>query len=150
MRSEFGVTGTTPTQQAAVALVEGIERFHVELGVDNISETGVVLDPNAFQVGINWEDEDNWITAENRGDGIPDAFVHCPTAGCSVTQLANTVAVKLYVLARANEPTAGYKDSKKYELGSAGTIGPFNDGYKRHVFSTTVRLNNVSGRRETP
>ena len=147
--SEFGVTAGTPAQQEAVALVEGIERFHVEVGVDNVSETGAVLDPNG-PAPIDWFDPDVWDKAENRGDGAPDAFAHCPTAGCSVYQLANTVAVKLYILARANEETAGYTDTKTYNLGSSGPIGPFNDGFKRHVFSTTVRLNNVSGRRETP
>jgi type IV pilus assembly protein PilW len=34
-------------------------------------------------------------------------------------------------------------------LGTAA-LGPFNDHYKRHVFSTSVRLTNISGRRETP
>jgi type IV pilus assembly protein PilW len=29
-------------------------------------------------------------------------------------------------------------------------MGPFNDSFKRHVFSTTVRLVNPAGRRETP
>jgi hypothetical protein len=29
-------------------------------------------------------------------------------------------------------------------------MGPFCDGYKRHLFSRTIRLNNVSMRRETP
>jgi type IV pilus assembly protein PilW len=57
--------------------------------------------------------------------------------------------VKLYVLARADAPTTGYLDSKTYALGTVA-LGPFNDGYKRHVFSTTVRINNVAGRRLTP
>jgi type IV pilus assembly protein PilW len=44
---------------------------------------------------------------------------------------------------------AGYTDGKTYSLGTT-TLGPFNDNFKRHVFSSTVRLNNISGRRETP
>jgi type IV pilus assembly protein PilW len=32
---------------------------------------------------------------------------------------------------------------------AANVAGPFKDGYKRHIFTTTVRLTTVSGRRET-
>lgn len=150
VRSEMGVTSGVPTQRPAEALVEGIEQFRVELGIDNVSESGKVLDPNDFDVGVDWDDEDNWEIAKNRGDGIPDTYVHCPTARCSILQLVNAVSAKVYVLARTTEPTAGYKDTKEYTLGTASAVGPFDDDYKRHVFSTTVRLNNVSGRRETP
>jgi type IV pilus assembly protein PilW len=167
VRSEFGVTGTTPTQQAAVPLVEGIERMRIELGIDNYSEPyatspnlpyGNLVTSASYGQAIDWDDPDNWTLARNRGDGIPDpqppsngpVFIHCPTTGCTVDQLANIVAVKVYILARANEPTPGYTDTKSYTLGSAAAIGPFNDPFKRHVFSMTMRLNNVSARRETP
>jgi type IV pilus assembly protein PilW len=156
--------------QPAVELVEGIERFRVEVGIDDVSEPFVgthpgspggralvgfpvapATTPSDLQVATDWDDEDLWETPKNRGDGIPDGnFVHCPTAGCTPFQLLNVVAVKVYVLARANEPSQGYTDTKTYTLGSSGDIGPFNDGFKRHVFSTTIRLNNISGRRETP
>lgn len=150
VRSEFDLTGTTPTQQPPVALVEGIELFRVELGIDNVSESGATLDPNDFDDAIKWEDEDNWEKPLNRGDGIPDEYVHCPASRCSILQLTNAVTAKLYILARATQPTPGYTDTKTYEMGSSGPIPAFNDDYKRHVFSTTVRINNVSGRRETP
>jgi type IV pilus assembly protein PilW len=153
VRSQFG---GSLAQQTAVALVEGIERFRIEVGIDSMSEpytgfpNGTPSDPNE----IAWLDPDLWETAKNRGDGIPDIYQHCPTTACSVGQLANVVAVKLYVLARANEATAGYVDTKSYKLGSAAAV-PASGlaagvGFKRHVFSTTVRLNNISGRRETP
>jgi len=57
--------------------------------------------------------------------------------------------VKLYVLIRSEQQTLGYQDTKTYTLGST-TLGPFNDGYKRHLFQQTIRLQNVSSRRETP
>jgi type IV pilus assembly protein PilW len=57
--------------------------------------------------------------------------------------------VRLHVLVRAENRTSGYTDTKTYNLGST-TLGPFNDGYKRHVFTQTVRLTNISMRRETP
>jgi type IV pilus assembly protein PilW len=63
--------------------------------------------------------------------------------------LANVVAVKLHLLARNLEATPGYTDSKSYQL-SGPPIAAANDGFKRHVFSTTVRLVNPSARREAP
>jgi type IV pilus assembly protein PilW len=63
--------------------------------------------------------------------------------------LTNVVTVRIHVLARSLEPTQGYSDTKTYTLGT-GTMGPFGDGFKRHVFTTTVRLINPAGRRETP
>ena len=68
---------------------------------------------------------------------------------CTAEQLMNVTAVKMYVLARNREPSRGYTDTKTYQLGET-SLGPFNDHYKRHVFSTVVRLPNISGRRETP
>jgi type IV pilus assembly protein PilW len=153
MRSEFDFVGGTLAQQPAVPLVEGIERFRVELGIDNKSDSGLDVDPNS---PIVWANAENKTSPINRGDGIPDdfptageRFIHCG-AGCSVGQLANTVAVKLYILARADIATPGYTDTKDYKLGSPAAIGPFGDSFKRHVFSTTVRLHNIAGRRETP
>ena len=66
---------------------------------------------------------------------------------------ANVVAVRINLLARNSTRSAGYTDSKTYALGlqangAPNTVGPFNDGYKRHVFRGEVRLNNPAGRRE--
>ena len=61
----------------------------------------------------------------------------------------NVTAVKLYVLVRSRDESPGYTDTKTYSLG-ATTMGPYNDRFKRHVFVSTVRLPNISGRRETP
>jgi type IV pilus assembly protein PilW len=147
VRSELGVSGGAPAQQPAVALVEGIEGFRIEVGIDSLSETGAATD---YTHEPKWGDSTRKI-ATNRGDGIPDGsppFTHC-AGGCTATQLANVSAARVYVLARANETTPGYKDTKTYTLGTQ-TLGPFNDGFKRHVFSTTVRFVNITSRRETP
>lgn len=165
MRSQFGLAGSpTPTlqQQTAIPLIEGIEGFRVEFGLDNLSDSGANVN---YAQAINWADPTSLNSPTNRGDGAPDAYVRCPTSNtaadntppstqpaatvCTVEQLSNVVTVKLYVLARSREPSPGYMDSKIYKLGTT-SLGPFEDNFKRHVFSTTVRLNNVSGRRETP
>jgi type IV pilus assembly protein PilW len=152
VRSEFDLTpGGDLEQQEPVALVEGIERFRVEMGIDKKSQTDEDVD---YTVGIDWVDDKNRFSARNRGNGIPEGgYERClseDVVNCEWNDLANVVAVKLYLLARANAATAGYTDTKTYELGSSGTIPAFGDGFKRHVFNTTVRLQNIAGRRETP
>jgi prepilin-type N-terminal cleavage/methylation domain-containing protein len=164
MRSQFGLAGSPAAlqQQNAVELIEGIEGFRVEYGIDNLSDTG---GPVNYTQAVDWADTTNLTSPTNRGDGIPDQYVRCPTANtaaddtppsthpaatvCTVAELSNVVTVKLFVLARNRDITPGHVDNKTYRLGST-TLGPFNDNFKRHVFSTTVRVVNVSGRRETP
>lgn len=128
MRSEFA----GGAHQAAQPLIDGIEGFRVEYGIDNVGKNSAAVSYTAGAV--------------NRGDGVPDIFVSAP----SFAQLTNVVAVRIHVLARSTETSPGYTDTKTYAMGSAGSMGPFNDSFKRHVFTTTVRLVNPSGRRETP
>lgn len=112
-------------------LIEGIEALRFEYGIDTLGRNGLP------------------ISAANPGDGSADIYESCPAAGCTQEQLANIVAVKIHVLARNLETTPGHKDTKSYKLGTT-TIPKTDDGYKRHVFSTTVRLVNPSARREAP
>ena len=165
MLSSFDLAGGALKHQEAQPLIEGIEGFQVELGIDNLSKAGANIIINAdptmlYTNRVRWDSlasptssltaDDDFTKPLNRGDGVPDAFVKCTDATpCDFKQLSNVVAVKLYVLARADKVSPGYTDTKTYALGST-TLGPYNDGFKRHVFSTTVRVNNVSSRRETP
>lgn len=152
VRSTFDATGGTPAFQPPVALVEGIERFRIELGIDDLSKTGAAVD---YGAAINWADPDNKVTPTNRGDGVPDGdYVRCDpdcaTDELTVAELMNVTSARIYVLARSREASPNYTDSKTYTLGLAGDVGPFDDHFKRHVFTTTVRLPNVAGRRMTP
>jgi type IV pilus assembly protein PilW len=111
-------------------LVEGIEEFSIEYGIDT------------------------------NGDGTTDAYTADPTAyacaGCTPeSNWRNVVTVQLYILARNTELSPGYNDDKTYTLGrdAAGNPlikGPFNDGYRRHMYTGLVRIANVAGRRDTP
>lgn len=155
MRLEFGANAAQP-------LIEGIEGFKVELGIDDVSKTGEPVD-YTVPVDFAGSDENDRSDPINRGDGVPDRFVRCPAAGCPVGELRNVVAVKLYLLVRNLQATPGYSDPKEYclespELDAAAACSedalfqPDAEGrkFKRHLFSSTVRLVNVSGRRETP
>jgi type IV pilus assembly protein PilW len=153
VRSEFDLAGGVLSHQPPVALIEGVDAMRVEIGIDDTSITG---DPVVNAAAIVWVVDPAYPNAKraaiNRGDGIPDGpFVRCTAVTpCTAEQLANATAVRVYVLARSREPTTGYTDTKEYQLGASGSVGPFDDGFKRHVYATTVRLINVSGRRERP
>lgn len=113
-------------------LIEGVESFRVELGLDTRGK-------NTLPISVT-----------NPGDGSADEYKRCTAlTPCVLDDLANVVAVKLYVLVRNTVATRGYTDTKAYQLGSTA-IPAANDGFKRHVFATTVRLTNPSGRREIP
>jgi type IV pilus assembly protein PilW len=148
MRSEFDMpaVGVDPAHLDAVPLVEGIDGFRVEFGIDDVSRSG---DPVDYSTAIVWDDPDDKTIATNRGDAIPDgAYVHCTP--CTADDLMNATSVRIYILARSRESTQGYVDTKTYDLGAGTTLGPYNDGFKRHVYTTTVQLPNTSGRRLRP
>ncbi len=157
MRSQLDVSGGVIAQQAPVRLLDGVEALRVELGIDSTSKTGAVAN---YAQAVDWEDVTTKMRPTNRGDGSPDSFKRCTVADpCSVDDLMNVVAVKLYVLARSREPSPGYTDNKVYCLGepdpdgscpTTNTIPAAHDNFKRHVFTTSMRLTNISGRRETP
>lgn len=112
-------------------LVEGIDQLHFEYGID----TSIP------------------------GDGVPDAYTADPSSynGCAGTNCVenwrNIMTVKVHLLARNSQRTTGYVDGKTYVLGKQfggndNALGPYNDSYKRHAYSSVVRLSNPAGRRE--
>lgn len=52
-------------------------------------------------------------------------------------------SIRLYLLVRSINEVPGYTNDKTYRLGQKN-IAAFNDGYIRKVFTTTVKLRNVS------
>jgi len=127
-RAELGVVAGALTFNI-VPLVEGIENLQLEYGLDtNVPTTG---SPAVYTAN-------------------PNSYNGCAPATC-VSYWRNTVAVQINVLARGETPTQGYVDTKSYTLGltaagGANVVGPFNDGYKRHTYSTVARLYNPAGR----
>lgn len=161
VRSQFDFVGGTLEHQPAIPIVEGIEVFRVEIGIDDTSETGDVID---YTSAILWGDPTIRKELRNRGDGVPDGnFLRCTDAApCDVGELMNAVAVRLHVLARSREQTRGFTDAKTYVMGGAPSVCPtsstdatcdlkaLDPNFKRHLFTTTVMLPNIAGRRETP
>lgn len=76
-------------------------------------------------------------------DGAPESYTAAPA---DIEDWRSVVSVKIGLLARNTEITQGYTDAKTYTLLSNAATS-YTDGYKRHAFQSTVRLNNPSGRR---
>lgn len=160
MRADFDLAAGALAHQSAVPLITGIEGFRVEVGIDGFSSrcapatpvdyTQAIARINPSTCATDSDDTQNTLPT-NRGDGVPDgSFVRCTSASpCSAAQLTNVTALRLYVLARARQPSPTYTDSKAYTLGNT-TLGPFGDHYMRHVYAASVRLPNVASRRESP
>ena len=112
-----------------VPLVEGVENLQLEYGLDTtVPTTG---SPAVY-------------TAD------PSSYNGCAPATC-VGYWRNAVTAKINVLTRNLTPTQGHTDTKTYALGltaagAVNTVGPFNDGYKRHVYYSVARLYNLAFR----
>lgn len=123
---------TTSGNISIVPLVEGIEYFKIEYGVDTFP-------PNVSNV------------TGFKGDSTVDSYTQAPADWTSV------IAAKLFMLARNAEPTVSYADTKTYKLGFSASDNftvpaatGSNARYKRHVYTAAVQLVNPAGRREIP
>jgi type IV pilus assembly protein PilW len=125
-RLELTAVGGAPGWKIA-PLVEGIRNLQIDYGIDS---SPPVMDPSTNQFG----------------DGAPDAYVMAP----ALTDWTNVVSVRISFIAVSSQLTSKYVDTKTYDLGLAGTVGPFNDAFKKHLFTGTARVVDVSGRREIP
>ena len=120
------------TDITLVPLVEGIEYFKVEYGIDPFNASGATT-PSA-------------LTGQG-GDSLVDSYATAPADWTTV------IGARVYVLARNTLPTSGFIDDKSYVLGAA-TVAPANyggsEGFRRHTFTAAVRVANMAGRREIP
>jgi type IV pilus assembly protein PilW len=116
-RVELGVSGTSPAF-STTTIAEGIENMQVDYGLDTDA------------------------------DGAPDSYVNAS----SITTAAGwstVMTARIYLLARASEVTPAYSDAgRTYSLGTYGsTSAPTGEtGFRRHVFTQTVRFVNPAGR----
>ncbi|QDZ27208.1 PilW family protein [Noviherbaspirillum sp. UKPF54] len=120
-RMQLSVSGGAPAF-AVTPLVEGIQNLQLDYGIDTDSDGA----PDYYTSGTYQQDGATALTTAD---------------------WANIVTIRINLLARNNETSVGYVDKKTYNLGNAGTVGAFNDGYKRHLFSGIVRVVNPSGRK---
>ncbi len=133
-RLELTNDGSGGTEMAVIPLVEGVERFNVEFGIDNNPATA------------------NAVTGQI-GDGVPDTYVAIPA---TVADYENIMSIKVHLLVRSLESTVGYEDDKVYTVGSTGAAtdtidySAINNAFKRNVYRFEVRPSNVAAKREIP
>ncbi len=82
---------------------------------------------------------------DTNADGAPDNYTASPG---SLADWMSVVAVQVHLLARNLEASPDYTDNKTYTL--AGTNFTPGGSFRRHVYSSLVRLNNPSGRKDRP
>lgn len=135
-----------------VPLVEGVENLQIEYGLD-------IPDPNLTVGGLPNPNYGKTSGSPAAYTADPGAYTNPVKGACStavppwdcLSNWGNTVAAKINILTRDLTPTQGYTDTKIYTLGltaggGANNFGPFNDGFRRHVYYTVARLNNPASR----
>ena len=120
-------------------VAEGVEAIQLEYGVDTNNDGAPdFYTPEPGNQAYSNGTATIWPAAT--------AYPGAPTAWAQVT------AVKIHLLARNTQPSVGFTDTRQYVLGSTAapdnTFPAYGDGYKRHVYTTAVRLMNVAGRLE--
>ncbi|MBI2306579.1 MAG: PilW family protein [Rhodocyclales bacterium] len=100
------------------------------------------IDHLHLEYGIDWD-----------GDGAVDEYRVPTNHNTKLDDVAgrewfDVVSVKAYVLARDLESTTQYTDSQSHTLGTK-TVAAYGDSVKRSVSTTTIRLVNMAGRRES-
>jgi type IV pilus assembly protein PilW len=124
------------------------------LSVAELDNSGIRIIPLAEGV----EDMHLSYGLDFDADGSPDCFAddlagaqpaQCPSwAGSELDKWSNVTAVSIRFLVRSTETFRDWTDTRTYDLGRAAASGPFNDAYKRQVFSVAIPLPNVGGPRE--
>lgn len=120
------------TAYVPVPLVEGVEDMVLEYGFDTTDSSAA--------------------PSSNDSKGVPDVYLTALSgeAGAADNDWSNVMSVRMHLLVRSQDASPGFDDGgRKYHLAHEER-GPFTDGFKRRVYSSTVRLNNVAGRREVP
>lgn len=120
-------SGGVPAFQK-LAIAEGIERMEFDFGIDSSPTT---VNPATGLIG----------------DGVADSVTMC-SPSCTVGEWSNVVTVRVNLVARNAERSPGYVDDKAYSLGLAGYTAVANDAFRRHAYSSLVRLHNVAMKRE--
>ena len=102
-------------------IISGVQDFQIQLGVD----TDIVGTPTRGMID-RWVDPGNPILIPGNAAFIPAAQV---------------VAVRIWLLVRAERPEIGFVNNTNYIYGDQNVV--FNDNFRRLLVSKTVRLRNT-------
>lgn len=117
-------------------IAPGIENMHLEYGIDTTGDGAtdayVVSNENPRQTGAT-------------GTAVTGMRLDSSTEN----RWEDVMAVKLFLVSRDLKTTRNFTDTKSFVMGSK-TVAAVGDGYRRRLMSSTIKLVNMSGRRELP
>lgn len=112
------------TAMVITPVAEGVEYMKVLYGIDTDTSTN-------SQTGMV-------------GSGVPSTYSNAPT----LSQWTSVMSVQVWLLVRTLSSSTGQSDNKSYTLADLTlTSSDLNTAYRRHVFSSEVRLTNLAGPR---
>ena len=132
---ELGLDKDGNTGFRKLAIAEGIEQLQFDYGIDDT--------PAAVNLATGYS-----------GDGVADRIETCSGVTCSTANWSSVVSVQVHLVARNTERSPDYSDDKTYVLGLAYPAGaPYTPAagvraYRRHAYSSIVRVKNIAMRRE--
>lgn len=117
----------------------GVENLHIEYGLDNNTDGAT----DAYTLSSGNPLRLISMTPTTVGTALGGSWV----SSGGEDQWEDVMALKIYVVVRDLEATTGYTNTSTFIMGQA-TATPAATSYKTKMSSTTVRVNNMSGRRE--
>lgn len=137
---ELGIPSTGGTvlkvRENVRTIAPGVENMHIEYGIDTTDDGSI----------------DAWVVSNDdpRQTGATgDAVTGMRLDTSTENRWEDVMAIKLFLVTRDLQTTSGYTDTKSFVMGSQ-TVAAAGDAYRRRLSATTIKLVNMSGRREAP
>lgn len=136
-------------------IAPGVEDMHLEYGVDTTGDGSI----DAWVMSNNNPRQDSVAAGTATGVLVAGMNCHNPKVGPPETTTCDTqaenrwedvMAVKLFLVTRDLKATSGGASAKTFTMGSLAPLTFAADGYRRRMTTSTIKLVNLSGRREVP
>lgn len=117
-------------------IAPGVENMHLEYGIDTTDDGSV----------------DAWVQSNDdprQTGSTGDAVTGMRLDANTENRWEDVMAIKLFLITRDLKTTSGFASPKTFTMGTVSRTMPA-DGYRRRMTSTTVKLTNMSGRRDVP
>lgn len=117
-------------------IAPGVENMHLEYGIDTTGDGSI----------------DAWVVSNDdprQTGSTGDAVTGMRLDDNTENRWEDVMAVKLFLITRDLKTTTGWTDTKTFVMGSK-TVAAAGDAYRRRLMSSTIKLVNMSGRREVP
>jgi len=117
----------TGTNKCGGGTVPSLYRLGLANGVPTVEEVAYGVENLQVQYGLDTSNDDS-----------VDSYVNA--AGPTDPMWDQIIAVRIWLLVRAECPDTGYTNDTTYTMGGANST--FNDSYRRKLYTSTIRLRN--------